>query len=1493
MTRTTIRMRPLTLSLSVLLTLAMLTGCGDSAERRTQRAQIALANGKYDTAIELAETALAKKPDDVPALIVKADAQKRLLKLDAAKTTLDQALAKYPDSEPVRRQAVSWAMVKLGNLLSQSDLSENAQRQAEFDQALSIAGDQARWLREHQKSSAESDFAQARLALADAERIRLKIKASQKSLSAAGATGQPSQALAKAMEVDLANRTQAAMAHFKAVVDADAAYPEAAERYASLLRENRQWSELWVLSQRLAREKTLAPALVAALVQSMLSMPASVQPSEKVLETARVLQQAVEPEKRKSASWRLTDARLLLMGNDVDKAMPVLETIVKDEPKNQTALFLLAQCHFVKKDFPKAKAILQDLVTQVRSPEVQSLYGRTLMELNDLLLAREALRAAIDLNPDDVQARQAFLMLQAKSNNLDQAQADVEEYYRKNPGDPKAIRFKYQFELVRNNRPAIETLLSKVQAIRPLSDEHLSILLEGYGYLQDYAKAQKYAQELVDRQPDVLENHLRLAQVLLLQNQDDRVREMLTELRRRFPRSAGVDQMLAELYLQRGSYDRTVELIEPVVEKEPENDSARMTLVRALAGLNLFDDALTNLKHLLEKSPREARYHMLAGRLYQSMGRMDRANEHLSQIDMANLDERTNAVVLAQLKARAGQLDEALDICQRALAAGNADPAVRQLMAGIYLQKKDAGQAEANLLSLIRAQPNNAEYWVVLGRFYVEQKQIDKGLVEFTNLQALNEPLSRLSQGGLLASVGKLEDSRRVLRPILVPLVKQRNALALSVADSLSRLDQIRKDIPAAIAAYEPLLQADFLTAEARLRQIDLAASGSDEKAMIANYDALAAKLGPDQKRVRFELIRRYANLKQFDRALALVAEWQALQPNQVALARMKADLLRQAERPDQTVAWLIESIGQFPDDVLLRRQLAAEYLTQGQYPKAQQTYLALAELDPGSRINALADLGQMFVALGLNAQASDVFGKLEKEGRINDPRIMLAMGKAYAAMQMNPQAIQRLLEVPDYAQQYAPAQVQAARIEQAMGQLDQARQRLEKLAADPKHSAMASSQLMQMNLRNRQAEELIRWSDQKLATESLPENLRRSWMSVRLSMADSQRDARRLGETIDAFVKAYPSAPQVGAAKVLSLAGGRKPEEARQVYRSWPGLAASPLGPLAAVLVNETPQATSLPLPALDAILVALAQGQVDQAGKAIGSLESQQAVFASDLKALVDRPDAASADMRQSARQLAWALLALRVSLPQTAYDLCDGVLKKMPSLVPAYMIQTQALIEMDQPIEPVAQQMVKSLPNSSTALFAQARDQSANKKYDQAISLLEKLLQRDVDHWAAGYYLSQQLTLAGKYDQAIARLEKLHQQASAQGRQDAGAVGASMQVANDLAYLIAEHQPSRLAEAQALIAKAHEQNRRNPAMLDTVGWIALLSGKSQDALKYLSQAIMPLSSVPEVHYHIAMAYAKEGHTDWARYHLQEAAQARENPIGAKAKEALNRLK
>jgi tetratricopeptide (TPR) repeat protein len=95
------------------------------------------------------------------------------------------------------------------------------------------------------------------------------------------------------------------------------------------------------------------------------------------------------------------------------------------------------------------------------------------------------------------------------------------------------------------------------------------------------------------------------------------------------------------------------------------------------------------------------------------------------------------------------------------------------------------------------------------------------------------------------------------------------------------------------------------------------------------------------------------------------------------------------------------------------------------------------------------------------------------------------------------------------------------------------------------------------------------------------------------------------------------------------------------------------------------------------------------------------------------------------------------------------------------------------------------------------------------------------------------------------------------------------------NNLAYLLAEHQPTaaNLARAQKLSSETLEENPEEASFLDTMGWVLCKQEKYAQAKTYLEKAVARAPDQPALLYHLAWCEAKLGETAAARAALQKA--------------------
>ncbi len=94
----------------------------------------------------------------------------------------------------------------------------------------------------------------------------------------------------------------------------------------------------------------------------------------------------------------------------------------------------------------------------------------------------------------------------------------------------------------------------------------------------------------------------------------------------------------------------------------------------------------------------------------------------------------------------------------------------------------------------------------------------------------------------------------------------------------------------------------------------------------------------------------------------------------------------------------------------------------------------------------------------------------------------------------------------------------------------------------------------------------------------------------------------------------------------------------------------------------------------------------------------------------------------------------------------------------------------------------------------------------------------------------------------------------------------------VLNNYGYLLADR-GERLEEAEKMIRKALQKRPREPAYLDSLGWVYYQKGQYKEALPLIEQAVKSDPHNAEVRYHLGMVYYRLGQWDKARAELDSA--------------------
>jgi tetratricopeptide (TPR) repeat protein len=114
-----------------------------------------------------------------------------------------------------------------------------------------------------------------------------------------------------------------------------------------------------------------------------------------------------------------------------------------------------------------------------------------------------------------------------------------------------------------------------------------------------------------------------------------------------------------------------------------------------------------------------------------------------------------------------------------------------------------------------------------------------------------------------------------------------------------------------------------------------------------------------------------------------------------------------------------------------------------------------------------------------------------------------------------------------------------------------------------------------------------------------------------------------------------------------------------------------------------------------------------------------------------------------------------------------------------------------------------------------------------------------------------------------------------------------------ANNLAWILAEH-GGNIDEALGLAQTAKEKMPKDPAIMDTLGWIYYKKGLYRSAIVELEQSHEKIPTNPVILYHLGMAYLKNNQKEEAKEALEKALELnKEFPGHKEARQALKEMR
>jgi len=201
--------------------------------------------------------------------------------------------------------------------------------------------------------------------------------------------------------------------------------------------------------------------------------------------------------------------------------------------------------------------------------------------------------------------------------------------------------------------------------------------------------------------------------------------------------------------------------------------------------------------------------------------------------------------------------------------------------------------------------------------------------------------------------------------------------------------------------------------------------------------------------------------------------------------------------------------------------------------------------------------------------------------------------------------------------------------------------------------------------------------------------------------------------------------------------------------------------------------------------------------------------------------------------------------------ANDLATKIKAVNPELSSSYRLMGDVWMQRGQPEEAVKEyiEAFSREPDTQNTLnLYQAMADSGGIK--EGAQLLRDWLKTDPDDHQVRYALAQANLQLGQLIEAQKNLEWILKDSPDEPL-----------LLNNLANLYALTQDSRALET---ITKAQKLSPEDPAINDTLGWLLVQSGDTEQGLRYLREAHFRKGDDPEIRYHIAVALYKLGRND-----------------------------